>query len=33
MRKCFFKPAPSQDPFAGFAEKIEGWVRLRLTPN
>ena len=25
--------APSQDPFAGFAEKIEGWVRLRLTPN
>ena len=33
MRKCFFKPAPSQDPFAGFAEKIEGWVKLRLTPN
>ena len=33
MRKCFFKPAANQDPFAGFAEKIEGWVRLRLTPN
>jgi hypothetical protein len=33
MRKCFFAPAPKQDPFAGFREKIEGWVRLRLTPN
>lgn len=33
MRKCFFAPAPNQDPFAGFLEKIEGWVRLRLTPN
>lgn len=33
MRKCFFAPARNQDPFAGFMEKIEGWVRLRLTSN
>ncbi len=33
MRKCFFKAAPDHDPFAGFAEKIEGWMRLRLTSN
>ncbi|MGH7913667.1 MAG: hypothetical protein ACREPW_03310 [Candidatus Binataceae bacterium] len=33
MRKCFFKAAPGQNPFGNFAEKIEGWVRLRLTPN
>ena len=33
MRKCFFRPAPDEDPFAGFAEKIDGWMRLRLTPN
>ena len=33
MRKCFFAPAPNQDPFAGVLEKIEGWVRLRLTSN
>lgn len=33
MRKCFFKGSPDQDPFAGFAQKIEGWVRLRLMPN
>lgn len=33
MRKCFFAPGPNQDPFAGFLEKIEGWVRLRLTSN
>ena len=33
MRKCFLKSAPNQDPFAGFAERIEGWIRLRLTPN
>jgi hypothetical protein len=33
MRKCFFKGSPGQDPFAGFAQKIEGWVRLRLMPN
>ncbi len=33
MRKCFFAPAPNQDPFAGFLQQIEGWVRLRLTRN
>ncbi|HEY2525076.1 MAG TPA: hypothetical protein VGI29_08455 [Candidatus Binataceae bacterium] len=33
MRKCFFKAAPNEDPFAGFAAKIDGWVRRRLTPN
>jgi hypothetical protein len=33
MRKCFFAPAPNQDPFAGFLEQIDGWVRLRLADN
>lgn len=33
MRKCFFASAPGQDPFAGFTEQLEGWVRLRLTRN
>src|SRR3984893_5025379 len=27
MRKCYFVPAPHEDPFAGFLKQIEGWVR------
>ncbi len=33
MRKCCFHAAANQDPFAGFFEQIEGWVRLNLSEN
>ncbi|MGH7905901.1 MAG: hypothetical protein ACREP6_04675, partial [Candidatus Binataceae bacterium] len=33
MGKCFFAPEPNQDPFAGFFQQIEGWVRLGLSDN
>jgi hypothetical protein len=33
MRKCFFAPAPHEDPFAGFIRQIEGWVRTGLSDN
>jgi hypothetical protein len=33
MRKCFFAPAPDEDPFAGFFKQVEGWVRAGLSNN
>ncbi|HZP44221.1 MAG TPA: hypothetical protein VFB15_01100 [Candidatus Binataceae bacterium] len=33
MRKCYFAPAPGEDPFAGFFQQIEGWVRQGLSNN
>lgn len=33
MRKCFFAPAPHEDPFAGFLRQIESWVRTGLSEN
>ncbi len=33
MRKCYFAPAPNEDPFAGFFRQIEGWVRHNLSEN
>jgi hypothetical protein len=33
MRKCFFAPAPNEDPLAGFLKQIEGWVRISLSRN
>jgi hypothetical protein len=33
MRKCYFAPAPNEDPFAGFLKQIEGWVRYGLSDN
>ena len=33
MRKCYFAAAPNEDPFAGFFQQIEGWVRHRLSEN
>jgi hypothetical protein len=33
MRKCYFTPAPNEDPFAGFYQQIEGWVRHGLSDN
>ncbi len=33
MRKCYFAPAPGQNPFAGFLKQIEGWVRGGLPEN
>jgi hypothetical protein len=33
MRKCYFVPAPGEDPFAGFFKQIEGWVRYGLSRN
>jgi len=33
MRKCYFIPAPHEDPFAGFFKQIEGWVRHGISRN
>ncbi|MGA2410043.1 MAG: hypothetical protein ABSG46_06590 [Candidatus Binataceae bacterium] len=33
MRKCYFTPAPNEDPFAGFFKQIKGWVRDGLSDN
>lgn len=33
MRKCYFTPAPNEDPFAGFLRQIQGWVRYGLSDN
>jgi len=33
MRKCYFTPAPHEDPFAGFFKQIQGWVRYSLSEN
>lgn len=33
MRKCYFQPAPGDDPFAGFYRQIEGWVRHGISHN
>jgi hypothetical protein len=33
MRKCYFMPAPREDPFAGFFKQVEGWVRYGLSDN
>ena len=33
MRKCYFAPAPREDPFAGFFRQIEGWVRYGISDN
>ncbi|MGH8012138.1 MAG: hypothetical protein ACREQ4_06555 [Candidatus Binataceae bacterium] len=33
MRKCFFVPAPNENPFAGFFKQIEGWVRYGISDN
>jgi hypothetical protein len=33
MRKCYFAPAPREDPFAGFFRQIQGWVRYGLSDN
>jgi hypothetical protein len=33
MRKCYFAPAPNEDPFAGFLRQVQGWVRYGLSDN
>ncbi len=33
MRKCYFVPAPHEDPFAGFFKQIEGWVHYGISRN
>jgi hypothetical protein len=33
MRKCYFVPAPHEDPFAGFFRQIEGWVHHGISNN
>jgi hypothetical protein len=33
MCKCYFAPAPNEDPFAGFFKQIEGWVLYGLSDN
>jgi hypothetical protein len=33
MRKCYFAPAPGEDPFAGFYRHVQGWVRNGLSNN
>jgi hypothetical protein len=33
MRKCYFAPSPTEDPFAGLLKQIEGWMRTHLSDN
>jgi hypothetical protein len=33
MRKCYFTPAPNEDPFAGFFQQIAGWKHYALSNN
>jgi hypothetical protein len=33
MRKCYFATGPNEDPFAGFFQQIQGWVRYGITDN
>jgi hypothetical protein len=33
MQKCYFAPAPNQDPFAGFFRQIESWVSHGISRN
>ncbi len=33
MQKCYFTPAPNEDPFAGFFQQIQGWVRHGISRN
>ena len=33
MRKAYFAPEPGEDPFAGFLQQIEGWIKINLTEN
>jgi hypothetical protein len=32
-RKAYFAAAPGEDPFAGFARQVEGWMKSNLTEN
>ncbi len=32
-RKCFFAPSPNEQPFGGFLNQIEGWIRMSLPGN
>jgi hypothetical protein len=32
-RKAYFAAAPGEDPFAGFARQVEGWIKSNLTEN
>ena len=33
MQKCYFTPAPNQDPFAGFFAQIQGWAHYAISRN
>ena len=33
MRKCFFAPAPGEDPFSDFIQQAQGWVRTGRADN
>lgn len=33
MRKCYFQPAPGDDPFDGFYRQIAGWMRHGISRN
>ncbi|HXD89547.1 MAG TPA: hypothetical protein VNU00_00715 [Candidatus Binataceae bacterium] len=33
MQKCYFTAAPNDDPFAGFFNQIQGWVRHGISRN
>jgi hypothetical protein len=32
-RKAYFAAAPGEDPFAGFARQVEGWMKSNVTEN
>jgi hypothetical protein len=33
MRRCFFPPTPKRNPFAGFLEQIQDWVKAGRPEN
>jgi hypothetical protein len=33
MRKAYFAPASSEDPFDQFLRKVEGWMKVNLSDN
>jgi hypothetical protein len=33
MRKAYFAPSPSEDPFGQFLRQVEGWIKVNLSEN
>lgn len=33
MRKAYFASEAGEDPFSGFLRRVEGWIKVNITPN